>query len=53
MSKYKSVSTFSHKMEAFVFIFLQIFFNAHEKCFQTAYCSLRGMFSFQCSLVPL
>ena len=53
MSKYKFVSTFSHKMEAFVFILLQIFFNAHEKCFQTAYCSLRGMFSFQCSLVPL
>ena len=31
MSKYKFVSTFSHKMEAFVFILLQIYISMHMK----------------------
>lgn len=41
------------KLEAIVFIILQIFCNACEKCLRTAYCMQRGMFSFECFLERL
>ena len=51
MSKNKYISIFSCKIE--VFIILKIFCNTPVKCLQTAYCLLRGMFSFECCLVWL
>ena len=40
------MSMFSRKPEAFAFIFLYIYFATRvKKCFRTAYCLMRGMFS--------
>lgn len=51
ISKDICVSIFSRKMEAIVFIILQIFFNEREKCLGTDYRLRSGMFTFQCSLI--
>ena len=49
MSKDKYTDIFSRQMEAIAFIILKIFCNAREKCLRTAYCLLRGTFSFEFS----
>ena len=52
MSKDKYMSMFLHKIEAIVFIILQIFCNANKKnCLQTAICLPHKIFAFECSLV--
>lgn len=48
MSKDKYVTTFSHQMEAIVFIILKYFaINARGKISLTPYSLLRGMVTFQ------
>ena len=49
MSKDKYTDIFSRQIEAIAFIILKIFCNAREKCLRTAYCLLRGTFSFEFS----
>ena len=44
MSKDKYQFIFSNKIEAIVFIILQRFCNAREKCLRTAYRMQRGLF---------
>ena len=49
MSKDKYTDIFSRQIEAIAFIILKIFCNVREKCLRTAYCLLRGTFSFEFS----
>ena len=49
--KYKII--FSCKLGAIMFIIPQIVAKRLNKCLRTAYCLLRGMFSFEYSLVRL
>ena len=49
MSEEKYTSIFSRKVEAIVFIILQIFCKGSEKyVYEQPYCIQRGMFSFRC-----
>ena len=50
----KNVRVLPSKIEAIVFISLKVVSNVRKKkCLPTAYCLLRRMFSFECSLVRL
>ena len=50
----KNVRVLPSKIEAIVFISLKVVSNVRKKkCLRTAYCLLRRMFSFECSLVRL
>ena len=51
MSKDKYMRLFLCKIEAIVFIILQIFCNAFKIFLQIAYCMQHGMISIECSLV--
>ena len=53
MSKDKYLYKFWRKIEAIVFIILQIFAERVKKILRTAYCIQLGIFSFECSLVRL
>ena len=48
-SKDKYTDIFSRQIEAIAFIILKIFCNVRKKCLRTAYCLLRGTFSFEFS----
>ena len=48
ISKDKCTSIFSRQLEAIMFIIFKMFTQRAVKMLRTAYCLLRGIFTFQC-----